>query len=490
MQGLNGTDLLRSAIRLRDAGVVTIPVNGKRPTVGTWTACQEPGFSPSDELLSMWYGQTPWTDQALVDWFPNKAKPRDATGLAVVCGYVSNRHFDGVGTLLIDGDRREWLDAFEAKANAQKALAGVAIRQTGSGKRHYISLVDEPGRNMPLARWTDHEDLDKNGQPKVKAGFETRGDHGYFVYEGTHPETGGLYLPLVSDVSELEPISMDQQLTLLEIAHSFDDVQVQQYEAEQERRAEWGEYDGDSTVAMVMTRYNALNGVQMWLAEYDYVRTSQDRWKRPSGKSSSVVVLSNDRGTVTRHYSGNDEMFQTCNLRGEPIHDSFDWLRIKKHGGHFGRALRAAAKEVGVKLYVATAQEDLPVSQRVHDGEITFLDCEGTDIVVMVDSVTAAEALNELGCAAIVGPRSDIWPELWTEKASTYPRRFVWMSPIDGRVERLSSLVDGQLVKSEHSADELWYGRGATELDMATLLRNAKKIGVRMGARAFAGKLK
>jgi hypothetical protein len=487
---VSNADLARSAARLRDAGVITIPVQGKRPTIGTWSPCQEPGFHPSDELIQMWYGLRPWTDSALADWFPNHAKPQAPTGLAVVCGYVSNRHHDGMGTLLIDGDRREWLDAFEAKANEQKALAGVHIRQTGSGKRHYVSLVDEPGRNTPLARWSDPNDLDKNGNPKVKTGFETRGDHGYFVYEGTHPDTGDLYLPLVGDIATLEPISMDQALTLLELARSFDDVQAQEFLAEQERRAEWGEFDGDSAVRMVMQMYNQRNDVAAWLAEYGYERTSQNRWKRPDGKSSSVVRLANDRGVVTRHYSGNDPMQQALNLRGEPIHDSFDWLRIKKHGGRFGPALRAAAQEVGVKLYVAPAHEDLPVSTRVHDGEITFLECPGSDIVVLCDSITAAEALNELECSAIVGPRSESWPQTWTEKAATFEKIFVWMAPIDGRVERLSMLVGGQLVRSEFSADELWYGRGATALDIATLLRNAKKVGARLGAKAFRGQFK
>lgn len=490
MQGLSNADLARSAARLREAGVATIPVSGKRPTLGTWTACQEPGFCPSDELLSMWYGLTPWTPDALETWFPGKAKPQDATGLAVVCGYVSNRHYDGLGTLLIDGDRREWLDSFEEKANAQHALDGVIVRKTGSGKRHYVSLVDEPGRNTPLARWVDHDDLDKNGHPKVKAGFETRGDHGYFVALGTHPETGGLYEPLVGDLDTMKPISMDQALTLLELAREFDEVQAREFEAAEERRHEWGEYDGNSTVEMVMRKYNERNDVIVWLSEYDYIRTSESRWKRPAGKSSSVVRLANSHGVVTRHYSGNDDMFQATNLRGDPIHDSFDWLRIKRHNGHFGRALRAAAREVGVKLYVAPSQEDLPVSVRVHDGEITFLDCEETDIVVLCDNVVAAEALNELGCAAIVGPRSDAWPALWAEKAHSYQKRFVWMTPMDGRVERLSTLIDAQLVKSEYSADELWYGRGATELDIADLLRNAKKIGARMGAKAFKGRLK
>lgn len=488
-QAINQADLLRSAIRLRDAGVITIPVNGKRPTLGTWSACQEPGFAPPTELLSMWYGQTPWTPQAIEDWFPNKATPRDATGLAVVAGYVSNRHYDGMGTLLIDGDKREWLDAFEEKANAAKALSGVHIRKTGSGKRHYISIVEEPGRNTPLARWVDPSDLDKNGNPKVKAGFETRGDHGYFLYEGVHPDTGGLYGPLVGDMEHLAPISMDQALTLLELARSFDEVQAKEYQDAQERRGEWGENDGDGTVSLVLRLYNERNDVRIWLAEYAYERTSENRWKRPGGKSSSVVRLSNDRGVVTRHYSGNDEMFQALNGKGEPIHDSFDWLRIKRHGGRFGAALRDAAKQVGVKLY-SVEHDELPVSERVHDGQVTFLDFEGTDIVVLTDTIEAAEALNELGCAAIVGPRAEAWPEAWVEKASTYEKRFVWMSPVDGRVERLSTEVHASLVRSEHSADELWYGRGATELDIATLLRNARQIGVRMGAKALRGKLK
>ncbi len=464
-------ELWRAATTLSGVGISTIPVQGKKPTLATWSECQK--TIPSPELLDIWYGKREPTPEEATLWYPNGW--RKPTGLAVVCGYVSHGNYETGGTQLIDADRLSQIDPFEERAG--KALDNVHVRETGSGKRHYVFISDEVGGNTKLARYQDGSE--------VRVSFETRGDHGYFVAVGSHPETQQPYRPLRGSLKDLKRISMDQALTLLEVARSFNEVEdatrVYTDENNDERPSE---------VRLIIHRWRERHPIRDTLELYGYTRVSDWRFKRPGGKSSSVVISSDE--LISKHYSSNDDMARFLNAEGLPYHDSFDHFMYFEHGGDFSVALRAAAQEIGVPFYHRSDESGLSVTfyQVVAGDAVTLLDYD-SDMIVVCDSEIAARTIHAMGCAAAYGPLGGMWPESCINQILAFPHRYVWYS-MDYRAlaERLSFRVKGKLIGHERTPDELVHGYGAGSLEIAGILRTGRELQWRMGARAaLKGKL-
>lgn len=449
-------ELHASARSLRAAGLSTIPVSGKRPALSSWAAYQN--RLPTEAELDSWY----------------LAPSASATGLGVVCGTASHGAYADAGLLLIDADRADWISPFEAKAGS--ALDGVHIRETGSGKRHYAILADAEivGHNRPLARYRD-----PSNPTKVCSGLETRENHGYFVALGVHPETHGIYRPLKGTLEGMTKISVDQALTLLEIARSFNEVDETPATGNTQRESFEGK---PSVVGLVIEKYNALYPLRDRLSAYGYHFTGPNRARRPGGKSASVVIREDGRGVVSVHYSSSDELYALKNNRGLPIHDSFDVERLLGHGGDFWKTVKTIAPDVGVRLYYDERHTaEAPVKIVADNDGFMFFEQPDSDIAVIVDTQEAASVLYDLGCSALLGPRVSGWKPQWLDLVSARPKRFVWFSEGKEVADRLGIETKALVVDSVFSVDELVLGRGATDMDIASLLLSARTPRARIG---------
>lgn len=449
MHGPTPAELFDSACLLRNAGYSSIPVNGKRPMLREWSTYQD--RLPSEAELKTWYGG------------------RAPTGLAVVCGSVSHGPYDGTALVLLDGDYLPWIDSFEAKTGS--ALDNVHIRETGSGKRHYVMLTDQEivGHNRVLAR----RKIDG------KAGFETRENHGYFVYEGLHPETQGLYRPLRGELPSQNRLSVDQVLTVFEIASSFNEVEE---ESSEQTRTESSATS--SIVRLVIDRYKALHTPRERLSAYGYTFKNDRRGCRPGSGDTSVVIRSNAKGTVSVHYSTADELYQKKNAAGIALHDVFsiEQQLNPAYAGDFWRAAKGIAQEVGVRLYYIDDNASMTAPIGVSDGAIRLLEHPGSPIVVLTDSEESARALFEMGVTAISGPRNSLWDQTWFDLVTSYERRYIWMAqPFTSAIESAAHACQAQVVLHDYTPDEMVYGRGANEVEIAQRLLAAKTLSFRVG---------
>lgn len=91
----------------------------------------------------------------------------------------------------------------------------------------------------------------------------------------------------------------------------------------------------------VIDSYNQAYSIHDQLRELGYIPNREgSRYTRPGGKSESVVVFDN----VSWHYSSNDNLATD----GKP-RDPFDIFAKMEHGGDYKAAVKAAAKELGIR---------------------------------------------------------------------------------------------------------------------------------------------
>ncbi len=90
----------------------------------------------------------------------------------------------------------------------------------------------------------------------------------------------------------------------------------------------------------VIDAYNARYSIYEQLERYGYVSASKDRYKRPGGRSASVVVL---EGSRSYHHSNSDE------LHSEKTHDAFSIYCHFEHQGDVKSAVKAASELLGMR---------------------------------------------------------------------------------------------------------------------------------------------
>ncbi|ALW89636.1 bifunctional DNA primase/polymerase [Deinococcus actinosclerus] len=315
-------DLLALALALADTGCSVIPVGpDKRP----WIA-----WKPYQEKRA---------DHAQIQKWASNPK---TTGFALVCGAISG------GAEVLDFDEP---DFYPAWINAAPDWAvDLPSQKTGGGGWQVAYRRPLPPGNTKLA-WVPRE-ADENGEV-IAAGrvvaIETRGTGGYVLIPHSLHPSGNTYEPAHGSWAELPTLTEEQAQQLHEAARSTCQAPLSRQELtrlqqahETRSKAHRAPADGES----VVDAYNGKYDIHEALRAAGYTPFTKTRYTRPGADASpgGVHLLEDKRGRLcSYHHSSNDL------LNDGHLHDPFDLFVAYQHGGDFKAAVKAAARELGVK---------------------------------------------------------------------------------------------------------------------------------------------
>ncbi|MDP9764897.1 bifunctional DNA primase/polymerase [Deinococcus enclensis] len=333
-------DLLNLALAMHEHGCSLIPVGqDKRPWI-VWKPYQ--------------------TKQASADQLRKWAADPRTTGFALVCGPVSG------GAEVLDFDDHDmYVQMVQA---APDWFLTLPSQKTGGGGWQVAYRRPQPQPNSKLA-WLPRE-ADENGvaiRDGRVIGIETRGTGGYVLIPHSLHPSGNTYQPEHGTFAELPMLTEAQAERLWQTARDLCQKPVGDLElarlqkAHESRRTPRAAADGES----VVDAYNARHGIKDALAAAGYTPFTATRWTRPGTDASpgGVHLLQDKRGRLcSYHHSSNDLM------NDGHLHDPFDLYVAYEHGGDFSRAVKAAARDLGIKPPERPAQPGIQVGPRSIDG--------------------------------------------------------------------------------------------------------------------------
>lgn len=331
------SDLLALALALAAAECSVIPVGpDKRPWIA-WKPYQEKRADAAQ----------------LQKWASN---PK-TTGFALVCGPISG------GVEVLDFDEPDFYPAWLAAA--PDWAADLPSQKTGGGGWQVAYRRPLPPGNTKLA-WVPRE-ANADGEV-IAAGrevaIETRGTGGYVLIPHSLHPSGNLYQPAHGTWAALPGLTEDQAAQLWDAARGLCQAPLSRQELtrlqaahETRRKVTSAPADGES----VVDAYNAKYDIHEALKVAGYTPFTRTRYTRPGADASpgGVHLLEDQRGRLCSfHHSSNDI------LNDGHLHDPFDILVAYQHGGDFKAAVKAAARELGIKHTPPPAAQGITVSSK------------------------------------------------------------------------------------------------------------------------------
>lgn len=435
------------ALAYREAGLSFFPTKDKLPAFGllptrpdktgkqvaTWADFQD--RQPTLQEVDYWY------------------KSGRATELAFACGPVSSGNHEGAGLFVIDIDTPDIVDAYRELCGA--AWDQVLIERTRRGGLHLAMICDvaDELRNHKLTMRPNPAFISRKETPAEKkfiCDIETRGNGGY-VCASPSPN----YTLIQGDYRNVPFVSMDDVvMPMLEAARKLSQVTINPSELLAER-AERGQHSGDDLDIgkTVIQEYRSRYSITETLNRYGYTNIHGSRWKRPGGKSGSVLV--EDGNEIAVFFSSSDPMAITPGggTKDWPVHDSFSMFTQFEHDGDVREALIAAAKEFGIALHQTNSDSrkpGRPVEEIVYRrGE------EGNQSIFLVDDVHSAQILSSQGVATLYVPENTRELGTWCKLALSYPKRYAWFGNVSGAKELLAIAADAMLLPCPWTAANL-----------------------------------
>ncbi|MBV7328401.1 bifunctional DNA primase/polymerase [Chloroflexi bacterium TSY] len=309
------SDIATAARCYLNSGLSVIPINPstKRSALTEWAPYQK--RQPTETELDHWIHD-------------------DLQSLAVVCGSVSG------GLEILDFDHPDFYEEWSNRVNGRGEI--LPVQRTGGGGFQAAMRRANPGRNQKLAWYPD---------PGATSGrsiaIETRGEGGYALLPPSLHPSGNYYEMIRGDFANIPLIEPTEADFLIQTARSLDQAPKTKQELfrehqEHEQRIKQ-EFGGDS----VIDAYNEKHDIEESLCKYGYTELSNGRWSRPDQpESGGVVVFKKDNKSY--HYSSNDLLTSDHSGRNQP-RSPFDYFTFYEHNGDYKAAVKAAAKELGMK---------------------------------------------------------------------------------------------------------------------------------------------
>lgn len=313
-------DLLDIALALIRNGVSIIPIDHrtKRPAFNLLPKDPEtgkPSWRPFQSRVA--------TEDEVRGWISHGAQ-----SIAIVCGKVSG------GLEVLDFD----VDGFcERWAESVGPLGGGLVTQRSGGGGYGIAFrSDDPGPNQELA-WAPADNAEGR-----EIAIETRGEGGYLVVAPSLHPSGNRYAMVAGTFADVPRITAAHRATLLDAARRQNDAPFTRKQIEASRIAVVAKKDRASVngQSKIIDAFNEGHRVRELLSRHNYV-ISGNRGKRPGGESYSVIL--HDDLNTSYHHSGNDP------LKNGHQRDPFDVFCVMEHGGDVRRAVRDAARLLGVE---------------------------------------------------------------------------------------------------------------------------------------------
>lgn len=441
------------------------PAEGRKKH--TWIGYQE--RQPYPEEVAFWY------------------KDNAATELALVCGSSSNGHVPGSGLFIVDLDRPDLISAFRDACGP--AWKKVAIQRTRKGGLHLAMLCDQADTlvNKKLALRPNPRYISRQATPndtKYLCDIETRGKGGYACAWPT-PN----YSLEQFDFTHLPWVDMDDVVwPILQAAMQFNQVKDLAPSAVAARNALRDLPDTLSIAKTIIMEYRRRYTVSDMLLAYGYTAVGRCRFRRPGGRSGSLLV--SDDNEIAVAFSSNDPLNQTLNAMGKNFHDSFGIYTVIEHAGDVKAALSAVAHDFGIAYHRPDYSDHRPDMHTAGEGEVAFYDGDReNEAVFMVDDRNSASILSEQGCAALYVPSGTHDVGGWTAKFLTYPQRYAWLKPdaMDGATEMLAMALEAKVIPCPWTAAELWARRNGNQsqftVDVAQFIGQAETPTLQLSAR-------
>ncbi len=297
---------LDEAMSLTQSGLSVIPIrcDGSKAAAVAWKDYQERIATPDE--LAVWF--------------------RNETGLAIVTGAVSG------GLEVVDveaaADYGSFLAALEAMGDESLPKKLLIVR-TPSGGLHLIYRC--PGGiegNQALAV--------RPSEDGRKVLIETRGEGGYFVAPGSHPDchpTGKEYIVEQGSFDSIPTISTKERQVLLETARSFDECVRPKRTVTGPSKQGAGNRPGDD-----------FNRRASWAEILEGWTTVQQRgevefWRRPGRRYGY---------SATVNYGGTDRLYvfsTSTPFEANTSYTKFAAYAVVHHDGYFSAAAADLAKQ-------------------------------------------------------------------------------------------------------------------------------------------------
>jgi len=343
-------EILHEAQRLVKSGLSIIPIRpdgSKTPAVSQWKPYQAKVVNPG--VLPFWFDS-------------------GKNGLAVVAGKVSKN------VEIIDFDDPASFGDWEAIvkiAGGSGLLEKLPIVMTPSPGFHvYYRCKDGVEGNQKLAQR-------KGKSPEVM--IETRGEGGYVLLPGSHPEchpSNQEYILLQGNLAEIPTISGEERLLLLESARALNGY-IKPHKIVSGPSGKTGSRPGDD--------FNVKADWSEILEPHGWKKAGQrgevTLWLRP-GKKTGISATTNFGGT---------DLFYNFSTNGHPFeadmgYSKFAAYAFLNHGGDF----KAAAADLAKRGYGDTPQLDTPQEWPKPLTDEAFYGLAG-DIVKTIEPHTEAD---------------------------------------------------------------------------------------------------
>jgi hypothetical protein len=263
--------------------------------------------------------------------------PRAANGIAGICGSTS-----GNLEVLDFDDVTVWKPWIRAVSKRLSGLFGYApLVETPKGGRHLTYRCDQIEGNQVLAR-------DDSAEKKVR--IETRGQGGFVVLPGSHPEThptGRPYRLIGGNYAKIPTITPDQRRIVLEIARSFDQSPPKRKSQDVPRVAvDVATSPGVPLLEAGVTPWDDFNArgpsweEMLTMAGWIEVGMAGDAtmWRRPGKDSGGASASTGHCGDLFHVFSSNARPFEAGGT-----YSKFAVLTWLHFGGDFRHSTRALA---------------------------------------------------------------------------------------------------------------------------------------------------
>jgi len=213
-------------------------------------------------------------------------------------------------------------------------------QMTGGGGYQFFLRCPDPGKNKRLA-W--HPNPFKDDKKEIV--IETRAEGGYALIPPSlriDGEKKTNYAWIFGDLFSVPTYSQKVAENLLEAARAcsrVEDKPALQNPETKPKQQTGGESPGSEVD--VIQEYKRQNRIRDTLLRYGYTETRDSRFIRPGGKSASVRIYPSENRST--HFSSSDPMF------GDAGHDPFDLYCYYEHNGDFKKAVKQAARDMGIQ---------------------------------------------------------------------------------------------------------------------------------------------